>query len=922
MPEVYASTETTLKLLDPITGAVLKTATFDRDYSGSERPIYVDRNYARSALGTATRTKSRGTITLRRDVESLALVEEIKRWQKGVTYYPLTADLKGRTYRHPNLQLEMTNADGTVERQVAYGVRLSDRTISRQAEGAVSESISLDVLRGFDLSAADAVECYDPKPALAFHRTGTATHIGLDGAFKAGPIGAVNPAAVDGQARFGLAGVGRKNLIGNTHSFEQTASWITTNASVTVNQDVDPFFQYLADKIVENTNNSSHYLSRSAAETSGATYTFSVYLKPAGRTKAFVGINDGTQFNAFFDLVAGTVTSTPAGTTTAITPAPNGYYRCSITRTLAQAGYALFVGPVITSGSLPYQGDGGSGIYAYGAQFEVGSSPTPYQPMLSGGVVDLANPLNGAGIALEGVGTNLLTYSEQLNQGFWTKSDLTIGADSAVAPDGSTNADKLIETATTNVHAVVKSAQSVSASTYYTFSVWLKAGERVWARLYWYESATVYTASISFASSTITSVSGGITARIVDSRNGWHRVAITRQTGAGVGLIEVGISPSTVDGVSSLESYLGDTSKGIYAWGAQLEAGPFATSYIPTSGTTVTRAADLCGIVPPHNLLKHSQDFSQSVWVQAFSGCVTSTTASAPDNLATAATVNMAAGTGSGIFQITSELWAGQALCGSVWLKGASGGEQVQLILRRSDTHANVAAPLQLTLTNTWQRYAYPYTNSSVIPGVFVEFAVIRNQSTSSFSVWGAQITSGAHPGQYIKTTDTPIPAPTSPVLDPAWRENGALEFDILPPPISTGLGYYLFGSSSGVAGPSLFRSSAWSTGQYYINYYKVANTGLIPWTTIPIPNIWDGAKHRIRLEWTNYLLNGIRYMWQRLYVDGVLIAEQNVAALYGATAWAAIDPSRLVSDGSVFDTLSNLRSEYPTLPAGATPAT
>ena len=195
--------------------------------------------------------------------------------------------------------------------------------------------------------------------------------------------------------------------------------------------------------------------------------------------------------------------------------------------------------------------------------------------------------LAAKGLLIEEQRTNLLTYSEQFDNAAWAKRSLSgVTANAAVSPDGTANADKLVEDSTTDFRQV---AQSPSlAAVQHTFSVFLKAAERTWARIVCVDGS----AYINLATGALGITAAGTVSFSAQTPvyygNGWYRVAGVFTPAAGFATVAVRLAIG-----NGGQTYPGDGTSGIYIWGAQLEAGAFATSYIPTVASTVTRSADV-----------------------------------------------------------------------------------------------------------------------------------------------------------------------------------------------------------------------------------------------------------------------------------------------------------------------------------------
>ena len=282
---------------------------------------------------------------------------------------------------------------------------------------------------------------------------------------------------------------------------------------------------------------------------------------------------------------------------------------------------------------------------------------------------------------------NLFKYSQDFTQSSaWTLTAVTDSI-TGTAPDGTSTANSIVETATTNNHfiGVVNFLVSVTAGLPYTFSIYLKKGVGVTAPQYVQINAfsaafncgvvvdlnagTIYSA----VNSTLSVVSAFST---VSAGNGWYRViftatAVTNSTAQNIGTIcFINNTPSLAAG-NALPSYLGIITSDVQAWGFQIEQRSSVTAYNATTTTAITNYIPVLLSAPANqarfdhnpvtreslgllieqqstNLFLNSSDLSNSYWIKyTGSGCIIADYGIAPDGTLTADQFSLVTGASS-----------------------------------------------------------------------------------------------------------------------------------------------------------------------------------------------------------------------------------------------------------------------------------
>jgi hypothetical protein len=203
---------------------------------------------------------------------------------------------------------------------------------------------------------------------------------------------------------------------------------------------------------------------------------------------------------------------------------------------------------------------------------------------------------------IEPASTNLIQYSTAFTNAFWTayNSYITVTANSATAPDGTTTATTITSATGASQFKVIGPGSITSWITIsgaYTYSIFAKAGTSAYASIWAGGSganfASDYMLYNLITGTLVASTMGtGSSTNIINVGNGWWRITWTSVATAGSNISPlIGIA----DASATARPGSSTTTGSLYIWGAQFEQGYTATSYIPTNGGTATRAQDDVG---------------------------------------------------------------------------------------------------------------------------------------------------------------------------------------------------------------------------------------------------------------------------------------------------------------------------------------
>ena len=605
-------------------------------------------------------------------------------------------------------------------------------------------------------------------PLVSFTRASTATYIDSAGTLQTAAVDVPrfdhNPTT--GESLGLLVEEARTNLLLRSEEFDN-ASWAKSNITISANSVSAPNGTVTADTLTDSSDGAAvahSVITPTQSFTSGLAYTISVYAQAgslAGVAFIFPSAAFTSSLNARFNISTGTIQNLDSGLTGSITAVGGGWYRCSATATATATASNTVQIRTATASSSFYQGNGTGTIYLWGAQLEQSSTVGEYIPTTS--VINSAprfdhNPTTGEslGLLVEESRTNLLLQSNQFDT-TWTNTNSSETAAAGTAPDGTNTAWELKDTAdaVSTAHSLVQSpSTSFTSGVAYTFSCWMKAGTLTEGGLVFPSSAftTAINCRINLSTGAVISSSATVSASTVPYANGWYRVIATA-TATATATGAVNIRPG-----NGALSYIGTGTGTILVWGAQIEAGSFPTSYIPTTTAAATRAADVASITGSNfgttrtNLLLRSEAIATSPWFTGANTTLTNNTSEVLDPAGGSTATKVLVSGGTGAFGQGATLTAA-IHTGSIWLRCSTGTISASLIVYLSGSPFTNIGTANVTITTFWQRFTV-VTSTATAAAYNLQ---LNNIAVGTVYAWGAQLEVGSAVTPYIPTTTAAV---------------------------------------------------------------------------------------------------------------------------------------------------------------------